>query len=170
MRKTLVVTATIVTILVLVGIILFVTKNQKQIIPRDIAKKVSFTVYGPDQTGKTGQYWKITSSKISFAADTGVVTLPIAKADTQIILTEQSTPDSFADLPQQYARMLGLLNQYAELQTPFATITLTKPKELGGAQSAVANKGGTLMFAKPSRDLSEIEWKEFFSTFIILHN
>jgi CxxC motif-containing protein (DUF1111 family) len=45
---------------------------------------------------------------------------------------------------------------------------LTHPKELSGGQSAVANKAGTLIFAKPSVNLTNDEWKDFFESLRIL--
>ena len=64
--------------------------------------------------------------------------------------------------------MLTSLNEYNELQLGFGTVALTHPEELNGGQAAVANKAGTLIFAKPSTDLTDGEWGDFFGSLRIV--
>jgi hypothetical protein len=122
-------------------------------------QKVSFPIYAPaaDTT------WKLETARTSYDQQNGVLTLYLTHDSAQIILTQQGTPQVFSDVPQQYSKMLATMNEYAELQTPFGAVGLTHPKELNGGQTAVVNKTGTLLFAKPNRDLSDAEWKEFFN-------
>lgn len=129
------------------------------LIPKNLSDKVSFPVYVPSEKS----VWNIEPSKTSYDEQEGVLSLYLNHNNQQIILTQQATPQVFSDVPQQYSKMLSSMNQYAEYQTAFGAIGLTRPKELNGGQAAVVNKSGTLIFVKPNSDLSEDEWKNFFN-------
>lgn len=129
------------------------------LIPTQISQKLSFPVYVPDNNST----WNVDVAKTSYDQQSGVLSLYLENHTAQITLTQQATPQVFSDVPQQYAKMLSTMNEYLEIQTSFGTVALTRPKELNGGQTAVVNKTGTLLFAKPNRDMSEDEWKNFFN-------
>lgn len=129
-------------------------------IPQAILKQPGFQVFSYDPEDSA---WKIQGSQSSYDPKIGVLTLHFGSGTNSIILTQQTTPDTINDIPNYYAAFLGKLQQYAELHTTIGTVALTKPVELKGGQSAVANIRGTLMFAHPAQDLSNDEWQQFFN-------
>jgi hypothetical protein len=141
--------------------------KETSILPKDIRKKVTFVVFVPDQSAKDSA-WIIDKKTISFDDKSGVLTINVRKNNKTLTLTQQSSPEVFKDVPQQYARLLNSLLQYGEISTKIGAVALTRPKELNGTQSAVTNQRDTLLFAKPSTDLSEDEWKDFFNSLIVL--
>jgi hypothetical protein len=128
-----------------------------------VLKKITFRAFAAPPTGKNDQ-WHTEPNRTTFNDTEGVLTLHLSRQKHQVILNQQATPQIFSDVPEQYGRMLNSLNQYSEFSTSFGTITLTHPKELQGKQSAVANVGGTLIFAEPDSNLSEAEWRDFFGS------
>lgn len=134
-------------------------------IPISITQNLSFPIYVPN----TSSEWNIDGSGTSYDQQSGVLSLTLTQTNgAQIILTQQSTPQVFNDVPQQYPKLLATMNQYSEIQTSFGTVGLTHPKELNGNQTAISNKAGTLLFAKPNRDLPDDEWKAFFNDLRLL--
>jgi hypothetical protein len=135
--------------------------HRHQPVPQSAASSgfeaASFPAYKPSAASP----WQ--SGTPAYDAASGVLTLSLKNADNTLVLTQQSSPQVFSDVPQQYARMLATMNQYAEVQTSFGTVALTRPKELNGGQAAVINKTGTLLFAKPTQDLNNEQWTEFFN-------
>jgi len=140
------------------------------VISKQILSEANFTIFYPKVAAKTASDWQLEKDLTTYDKNSGVLTLHATQASTgkQIVLNEQPMPGAFTDVPTQYSKMLSTLNEYNELQIGFGTVALTHPKELNGGQAAVANKAGTLIFAKPSANLSDNEWKEFFQSLHIL--
>lgn len=134
-------------------------------IPKDVLSKVNFLIYIPDSKAS----WQIGTHKPSFDEDSGTLTLEAKSGSTVVTLNEQTLPDALKDIPEQYLRILATLHEYSEIKTNLGTITLTKPEELKGGQTAVGNLNGTLLFAKPNRDLSDQEWLDFFKSMKVIH-
>lgn len=151
-------------IIVIVSSLALTKNSEDSPIPNEIMNKINFLVYYPNNE----QTWTTDESKTEFDTESGVLLLNSNDQTATIILSQQSSPEVFNDVPDQYQRMLNTLNQYAEISTSFGTITLTKPAELKGGQSAVGNLNGTLLFAKPDRDLSMQEWENFFKSMEVI--
>jgi hypothetical protein len=154
------------------AVLIFHPFNKLAVLPRQITDAANFNLYVPaqDSDGSDKSTWGLIHESASFDKTSGVVSTSYKQAanKTIVVVTQQASPDVFSDVPQQYSRVLSSLNEYAELQTSFGAVALTHPKELNGSQSAVANKAGTLLFAKPSADLSNDQWKQFFETMRII--
>lgn len=140
------------------------------VISKEILAEANFTIFYPQDITENAAAWKFQKDRTSYNKESGVLTLQVVQPSTgrRIILNEQPTPGAFADVPTQYSKMLTALNEYNELQIGFGTVALTHPKELNGGQAAVANKSGTLIFAKPSANLTDEEWRNFFENLRIL--
>jgi len=149
---------------------LFKLLESQTVISKQVLNEANFTIFYPTDTIKSASSWQLQKDRTSFDKGSGVLTLHATQASTgrQIILNQQPTPGAFTDVPTQYSKMLSTLNEYNELQIGFGTIALSHPKELNGGQTAVANKAGTLIFAKPSANLTDNEWKDFFQNLRIL--
>jgi hypothetical protein len=130
-------------------------------LPSQIKRDANFSTYYPKSRASN---WQPDKSTIQFDAAGQHLAYTLRHGDSSIVLSEQPTPDSFNDIPGYYAKLLDKLHQYEEFSTAVGTATLTRPDELGGGQSAVVNtSSGTLMFAHPDHDLSQTEWKAFYS-------
>ncbi len=159
--------------LVIVSVVIVtisVLRKQQNVLPKDVLNSANFTLFVPQQDHKSDDAWNLVTLSAGYDKSSGVLSSSYKQtsSDTTITLTEQSTPDAFNDVPQQYTHVLDALNEYAEIQTSFGTIGLTHPTELKGGQTAVVNKSGTLMFAKPSANLTNEQWKQFFNTLQII--
>jgi hypothetical protein len=84
-----------------------------------------------------------------------------------MVLSEQPTPDSFTDVPQVYDKVVDSMQEYQKFDVDVGTVHLTRPPSLNGKQAAVLNTKGTLLFAKPDKDLSEDQWRRFFNSFVV---
>ena len=153
-----------------VFIILRVHSSNPNIISKQILDEANFTIFYPNSDAKSVNQWQLQKDRSTYDKESGVLSLHAVQKSTgrEIVLNEQPTPGAFNDVPTQYSRMLTSLNEYNELQLSFGTVALTHPEELKGAQAAVANKAGTLIFAKPSANLSDDEWKTFFENLRIV--
>jgi len=146
------------------------TYGQDNIISKQILAQANFTIFYPSTAAKTASDWQLEKDITTYDKSSGVLTLHALQASTgrRIVLNEQPVPGAFTDVPTQYSKMLTSLNEYNELQLGFGTVALTHPEELNGGQAAVANKAGTLIFAKPSTDLTDGEWGDFFGSLRIV--
>jgi len=144
--------------------------SSNDIISKQILSEANFTIFYPNITTESPTGWRLENDRTTYDKNSGVLTLHAVQVNTgkQIVLNEQPVPGTFADVPTQYSKMLTSLNEYNELQLGFGTVALTHPEELNGGQAAVANKSGTLIFAKPSTDLTDGEWGDFFGSLRIV--
>jgi hypothetical protein len=67
------------------------------------------------------------------------------------------------DIPAAYTKLLSSLNQFDSFDSPNGTVALTHPKELNGAESAVMNAKGTLLFVRPNGNVSSDDWRRLFN-------
>lgn len=132
-------------------------------ISREIQKKADFTIFYPE----SGADWHADRKSIAYNDETKVLSIKLTNGTRSIGLNQQASPAAFTDIPQQFPRMLDKLHQYTEVDTGIGRVTLTRPEELKGGQSAVANLRGTLMFANPDKDMSEPEWRELFDSLVV---
>jgi hypothetical protein len=139
---------------------LFIRSRNADPVPRDIKKQTSFTVL--ETQAKTD--WQISPKSVHYNKDVGLLTMTATSDIANLVITEQAQPDVFTDAPQVYPALLNKLNQYQDLHTSIGTVTLTHPKELKGGQTAVANLRQTLIFVRPSRNLTDAQWKDFFNS------
>lgn len=159
-KKTIIATSLILSFAALViGWLIFVSNNSSPI-PKQIKRQLSFSTLTPEP----GTLWHSSPKSVSYNTNTGVLAMTATSGTLTIVVTEQAQPQSFSDVPQVYPTLLNKLNQYEDLQTAIGTVTLTHPKELNGGQTAVAILRQTLIFARPSSNLSGVQWKNFFSS------
>lgn len=140
------------------------------VISKQILNEANFTIFYPRVDEKSPSAWQLKKNRVSYDKNSGVLTLHVLQGSTgrEIVLNEQPVPGTFSDVPTQYSTMLNTLHEYNELQLGFGMVALTHPEELNGGQAAVANKAGTLIFAKPSANLTDDEWRAFFESLRIL--
>jgi hypothetical protein len=125
-------------------------------IPADIYKKINYDIYLPAE-GST----VVEPNSYKFTDEERVLTYALSYAGTRITLSQQPEPEIFDEGPV-YQHLLNKMHQYEEVKVNMGTVTLTRPEELKGGQTAVMRSQGTLFFARPDKDLSSKEWQAFF--------
>jgi hypothetical protein len=124
---------------------------------------------------------QVTSTILVPAANTAKIQPGTAKYDDKLkllsyttnfqgvntIISEQPTPDSFVDIPQVYDKVVTQMGEYQSFDVDIGTVHLTRPSDLKGRQAAVLNTKGTLLFAKPSSDLTDDQWRKLFNSFAV---
>lgn len=135
----------------------------KPTLPRAVAQQLSFGVYFPTTKSSLAT---IDNQTISYQAGGGLLSYTARLQDgTTISVNQQATPVSFVDIPQTYDKLVASLQPYSSFESINGKVALTHPKELSGSQSAVMNAKGTLLFARPSRSLSDTQWRQLFNGF-----
>jgi hypothetical protein len=130
----------------------------KPSIPSDVRKKAAFTIFIPSDSSAI----KVDSSTLKYDDSNHGIAYQIAVNGKTVLMSEQATPDSFADGPA-YSYLLQKSQVYDALDTRIGKLSLTHPKELKGAQVGIINPPGTLIFARPTKDLTRDEWSQLFN-------
>ena len=86
----------------------------------------------------------------------------------KISFSEQPTPGSIVDIPQVYDKLVDSLQPYNTFDSVNGKVALTHPNNLNGGQTAVMNDKGTLIFVRPTKDLTDTEWRQVFNSLSIL--
>ena len=138
-----------------VTVLFVILHHSSSPLPNAIAKQVAYVTYYP------GKQWQTSLQQATYTA--GVLRFTSTQNNVSLSFSEQATPPVFTDVPQYYPSLLGKLNQYSSFGSVAGTVYLTKPAELKGGQTAVANTDGTLVFVRPNKDLSTTEWQRLFN-------
>ncbi len=144
-------------------ILLLVVFRPHSPIPDSIAKQLNFSVFYPDM----GEEFKADPATINYDGSSKVLLFHVKSAKNDITLTQQATPDPINDIPEYYPKLMEKLNNYKDFDSVNGKVSLTRPIELKGGQSAVFNIKGTLMFAHPEHDMSDDEWRRFFNGLVL---
>ena len=141
--------------LIVIIILLVAPKNP---IPGPIKQQLTSTLLVP-KGGGAG----VDRLSVKYDKANKLLTFNVAYAGTKMVMSEQPTPSQFVDIPAVYTKLVDGLNNYESFDVNVGTVNLTQPKELGNKQAAVLNAKGTLLFAKPDKNLSSDQWRVFFN-------
>ncbi|MBW4061803.1 hypothetical protein HJC99_04515 [Candidatus Saccharibacteria bacterium] len=144
----------VVGLIVIMGLLL----APKNPIPGPIKKQVTSTLLMPRGAGAV-----VDRQSVKYDSAQKLLTFNVAYAGTSIVVSQQPTPDQFVDIPAVYTKLIDSLVNYQSFDTSIGTVHLTQPKQLNGKQAAVLNTMGTLMFAKPDKNLSDDQWRSLFN-------
>lgn len=133
--------------------------QSRELIPSKIINQANFLVFAP--SGSTAV--SIEKSSIKLDSNPQLLSFVVFIDGTKVAITEQQEPESFTDAPEVYTQLLNKMREYQEFNSGFGTIALTLPVELNGNQAAVVDSKGTLLFAQPSKGLSEDQWLKIFN-------
>lgn len=140
-------------------------QKSKIIIPNDIKKQVTSTVFWPEKNSPVvGD-----KSTIKYDSENKLLSYVVRTSDgTKIVVSEQPAPDAFADFPQTYVKFAEDLRQYSSFENSNGKVYLTHPKELKGGQTAIMYAKGTLMLLRPDKDISDDTWKQIFNNLDVI--
>jgi hypothetical protein len=133
-------------------------------IPIAIKSQISFPILYPS----SNSIMNIKASSIKYNAPNQQLTFVANYGGGTVSFSEQSTPSSFVDVPAVYTSLVSKLNEYDSFDSVNGSVYMLHPKELMGSQSAVMNTKGTLLFARPSFNITVSRWKEIFNNLVIL--
>jgi hypothetical protein len=151
--------AIIVAIVGLLSLVWGVLYLLKSPIPSEIRHKTAFPIFYPAHSGTS---LKVDKDTLKYDDANHGLSYAILLNGKKIVITEQATPDSFADGPV-YSYLLQKSHTYDSVDTQVGKVSLTRPQELNGGQAAVVNPPGTLVFGRPNKDLNKNEWKQVFN-------
>lgn len=125
-------------------------------IPADIQTQAGFKLMAPakgvDPTSvKFNQSQKTLSYK--FNSPAGGLTI-----------SQQPTPETFSTIAGYADSVYKGFNQYSTFDSPLGTVHLTRPGGSSGANVAILDHSGTLLFASSTKELSQADWQKVFST------
>lgn len=164
--KTKLLIITVCLIIVLAGAALAFSKLTKKtpVISPFIKSQLSSPIFLPSQKDFT-----VEPNSVTFDVREKLLTFTAVsiKDQTRLVITQQPTPDTFTDIPQYYDKLVEAMGQYKQFDSLNGKVTLTKPTELKGGQTAVLNQNGTLMFVRPNKDLNDDDWRRFFNSLIL---
>ncbi len=144
-------------LIVLSSIISFFVLRTINPLPKNIVKEIAFVYVLPAN-------WSIKQDSVRYKDAVLSFRATDPESTNEMSITQQSTPEVFTDVPQYYPTLLDRLNRYKTFESANGVVYLTKPTELKGAQQAVMNSKGTLMFAHPVRNMTDDEWQRFFNS------
>ena len=132
--------------------------------PSNIKSQANFPIYFPAPSSGVDP----SSIKITTRGSDKVLTFILKKGSNQVTFTEQAAPSILTD-QTAVDKLAGLMHVYKELNTSIGKVELTRPQELKGTQTALADPNfTTLIFAKPDHNLSDDEWPPIFNSLEIV--
>jgi len=139
-----------------------------QPIPQRTLKQAGFGIWYP--TNKTlGLKVDRDTIKFSQSGSDKLVTFIARNDSNNLSFTEQPLPESFIDVPQLYDKMIEKLRGYSSFDSVNGTVSVTRPEELKGGQTAVMKSKGTLLFVKPDKDVSIDDWRQIMNNLSFVH-
>ncbi len=128
-------------------------------LPAHVRQQLNFALVYP---APATQY-AIDQQTITYNSQAKALTFTTAGPSGTLVFSEQATPDAFTDAPDYFQKLTEKLHDYEDFDSAMGHVALTRPDELNGAQSAVVNGNGTLLFIHPSHDLSTDDWRKLIS-------
>jgi hypothetical protein len=153
----------VITVTLLLGLI--INGLRSSVIPSKIKNEVDYVIYYP---GKNTD-WAVDASTFKYDPTSKVISYVAHYGSATITIAEQSTPQNFTDIPEAYAKLTEKLNEYSSFDSLYGKVSLTKPEEFKGDQTAVINSKGTMMFIHvTSGKISDDQWKKLFDNLYII--
>jgi hypothetical protein len=125
-------------------------------IDETLKKQASFTVYYPSDN-QTDVKVDDASTKFAMLEGEKVLNFVISIGNSKVTVSEQSYPDVL-----MYDKLASTFLNPSEINTSLGKVIVGRPKDAPQGQAAVMKTGDTLIFAKPSQDLSNQEWQLVF--------
>jgi hypothetical protein len=151
---------TIVIILIAGFVLLNISKSSAHQIPKAIKSQLSFPVLF---LNKPVGALSLVEGSIKYSDQPGgskVFSYIVSANGNRITISEQAYPEILI-----YDKLANSINPYSEVGTLYGKVSLGRPKNSGGKQAAVLKYAdSTLIFAQPSKDLSDDKWQQLFNS------
>lgn len=153
-------------VVALSGAVLYFKTRPRPLLPLTIRSSINYTLFEPTKLSN------VVVDRNTVKQDKTVNLLSYVGSEkssgAKLTFSQQSTPESFVDIPQVFDQFTNSLNPYTIFDSLQGKVYLTKPKELKGGQSAVMNAKGTLLFIKPDKNLTDDIWRQIFSNLEVI--
>ena len=167
MKRGLLIVAGLVVTVGVMGLVAY-TRSNNQPIPHRVLNQAAFGVWYP-AANPLGFKVDRGTVKYSVNGQDKLVTFVAHSPTNNLSFTEQSVPDSFNDIPQLYDKIIEKLRAYSTFDSVNGTVSLTRPEELKGGQTAVMKAKGTMVFIRPDKDLSADDWRRLVNDLNFAH-
>lgn len=129
----------------------------KPIIPASISSQLEFS---PQIVTAKPEGFVLGTQTVAYDSTEKILTYDIAREGNTITITQQAYPEILI-----YEKLVNSMQVYQVIDTKAGKVSLTRPKNLKGQQVAVLNKNNqVLLFAKPTTELNEAEWRQIFNS------
>lgn len=135
------------------------SKIHQPIFSSEITSKLTSSLYVAQGDNVT-----IERASIKYDKDLKQLSYVSKMQDISIIVSEQPSPEVFGDVPQYFDKWITSAGAITNFDTPNGKVYLASNPNYGVNTVAIMNSKGTLLFAKPSKNLSQDQWKQFFRT------
>lgn len=146
----------------LIGAGIIAWSLNRSILPSRIRNQISYPVFYPTDHNPA----KAIRSTIKYDKAQQLLTYTARTKASELIISNQPTPDAFVEVPATYEKVLSAMHPYAAFDSSLGKVTLARPDNLNHQQIAVANSQGTLMFVRVNSAMSEDQWRQFFSNLV----
>ncbi len=158
MKRLLVVSGIAVGLVIVVGSGYYLLRPKPLISP-NLSSQLTITVFTPQSKLIT-----LERSSVKYDSNNKVLSFVTKYKGQSITLSEQSAPEVFTDVPQYYISWLSSLGETASFGSPIGMVYLAQSNKLGSQPVAVTDAKGTLLFAKPTGQISQDDWQRYFLT------
>lgn len=131
----------------------------RPVVPSSISHQISFTIFVPSGADR---------KSITYDSGVQLLTFKVHADDTTVTFTEQATPNVIASSPTMLLNGFGRLKNETALATAIGTAYLGNNQTLNGQQTLGMNTQGTLLFARPNKNLTQTQWRELFQSVTVI--
>jgi hypothetical protein len=128
-------------------------------IPSSIKRQVNFEIFVPN---------KVDRKSVSYDTRLQLLTFKDIVGGNTVFFTEQATPDVIASSPNMLSNGFGTLKHETALATPFGTAYVGNNQALNGQQTLGMNAQGTLLFVRPTENLTQSQWHQLFQSLTVI--
>ena len=130
-------------------------------VPPTILTQVDFKVIYPKSYDIDTTSWK-------YIKDEETLSFTVEYGDNSIVFTEQAVPLAYIDDAAAYDRFIGSLKPYINFKVPLGNVSLVSFVTAGDykpeGKSGILKSNGTLVIAKPQKDLTDKQWQNLFNS------
>jgi hypothetical protein len=147
-------------VIVFIGVIIgaIIYHNRTPLIPIKVQNEANFAIFYPNSNNQI----RVEKNTIKYNTSLGQVSYIVDFAGKKITFAEQTEPVSFTADPTFYTSFVENLRGYASFDSINGHVDLTFPGQVN-SQTAVMVTKGTLLFAKASGNISELNWRFLFN-------
>lgn len=133
--------------------------THRPVIPSSISRQVSFEIFVPSGADR---------KSVTYDSNAQLLNFNIHADGTSIAFTEQATPGVIASSPTMLVNGFGRLKNETALATAIGTAYVGNNQTLNGQQTLGMNTQGTLLFARPNKNLTQAQWRKLFQFVTII--
>lgn len=127
------------------------------LISSDISNKLTSVIYVT-----TGKNVDIQRATVKYDDSLKQLSYVALFENVKITISEQPSPEVFGDVPQYFDKWVESAGAVSNFETPNGKVYIASNPKYGVNSVAILNSNGTLLFAKPSANLTTDQWKAFF--------